>query len=94
VFAINVCHKAKKEASIMVYARGFYLAFNYFVKSKAILLKNGFITIDFAKLSADIDVVSNIIVGLMENGNSDDARKLFERWEDPTIVNKLPKVGK
>ncbi|MBI2357119.1 hypothetical protein HYV12_03670 [Candidatus Dojkabacteria bacterium] len=94
VFAINVCHKAKKEPSIMVYARGFHLAFNYFVKSKSVQFSANTMTVDFAKLSVDLDVLSNMIVALLESGTSDDARKLFEKWENPSIVEKMPKVGK
>lgn len=91
IFAINVCHKVKKEPSIMVYARGFHLAFNFFVKSKSLVFRGGTMTVDFGKLSVDIDVLSNLVVGLLENGTSDDARKFFDKWEDKTIADKLPK---
>lgn len=93
VFAINVCHKAKKEPSIMVYARGFYVAFNYFMKSKSVVFKDNTMTVDFAKLSVDIDVLSNLVVGLMENGTSDDARKMFDKWSDASITEKLIKAN-
>ncbi len=94
VFAINVCHKAKKEPSIMVYARGFHVAFNYFVKSKSISFKGNTMSIDFAKLSIDIDLLSSTVVGILEKGTSDDARKLLDKWGDESIVEKLIKVSK
>lgn len=92
IFAINVCHKANKDTSIMVYARGFYMIFNYLVKMKALVFQNNTMTINFEKLSSYIDVFSDIILSIMAKGNASDVEIMIKKWGNKSIIDSFPKA--
>ena len=91
IFAINVCHKANRDTSIMVYARGFYMIFNYLVKMKALVFKNNTMTVNFEKLSSYIDIFSDIILSIMSKGTTSDIEIMIKKWGDKSIVESFPK---
>jgi len=91
IFAINVCHKDNRDSSIMVYAKGFYIIFNYLEKMKAIIFKKNRMKINFKKLSSYIDIFSDVILSIMAKGEVQDVDILMNKWSDSRIVNKFPK---
>ncbi len=91
IFAINVCHKANRDSSIMVYARGFYMIFNYLTKMKALTFKGGKMSVNFEKVSSYIDVFSDIILSMMSKGTVSDVEIMIKKWGDKGIVDSFPK---
>jgi len=92
LFGIDVCHRGHKDLSVMIYARGYHVVLNYLLSKDAIQLRGGKIKIDFAKVSAEIDILSSIVVSLLEEGTEEEAERLFSQWGDESIVDKLPKA--
>ncbi|HVX92575.1 MAG TPA: hypothetical protein VHA74_00485 [Candidatus Dojkabacteria bacterium] len=90
--AINTIHKSENEPSLKVYAKGLFMAFNYFIANKALVLKAGNVIINPEKLSESIDVFSDMVLAILAKGDSQDVTTMMRKWGDTKFISKLPKI--
>lgn len=80
----------RADSSVMEYARGFAVLYNYLVETKAIKIKDKNIHIDTDRLVAGISSMASVGIDLLHEGTYESSEKLFEQYGDLSITKKLP----
>lgn len=78
------------DSSVMEYARGFAVLYNYLIEKGAMTLKKKEIYIDHEKLVAAISSMASVGIDLLHEGTFESSQKLFDQYGDLSVTKKLP----
>ncbi len=90
-YGVDVANLYQSKGKLADYAKGFAVSFNFFSDFGSMTFHSGSIQLDYAKLSRDIERLSNIVLALLEEGTESDIDKLWEEYGDYSLFDQLPK---
>ncbi len=91
VFAIDMCNQFVKTGELNDYVVGNAVLFNRFFETGSLEMVKGKLNIDFTKLAKDVELLSSLIVRILESGTQEDAEKLLKKYGDRSVFEKLPR---
>ncbi len=88
LYGLNAIDKREKDTSILEYAKGFAVIFNYALEANALEIKNNKLHFDYDKVHK-LTFLTDSILKIMAEGTYDDAQRLFDKYCDYSKVDKL-----
>ncbi len=90
VVGLDKLSRMGNDTSVLEYARGFTVVFNYLEQTGAIVPSKAKLKIDLPKVMQGVDALSTVVQSIYHDSKFEESEKLFDTYGSFEIANRLP----
>lgn len=88
LYGLDAISRRKSNPSIMEYAKGFAVLFNFAMSSDAVQKEDSFFMLNFQKMDR-MPVLTNLVLSIFSEGTDKDAKQLFDQYGSFEVFDKV-----